>query len=88
MSDLDRLQFEELPGPLGGDPDVDGVAWISDGTVKHPIPFGGSVPSGGASEKPYAVWWWDGDREEPTLKPSVDVGDMHIHLRDGEVEEC
>lgn len=32
------------------------------------------------------TWCWDGDREEPTLSPSIKMHDAHFHIRDGEIE--
>lgn len=31
------------------------------------------------------TWSWDGDREAPTLSPSIDHPDAHFHIEDGEV---
>lgn len=82
---IDGLQFDDLPGPLGSDSDVDGVLWLDDGKVRHPIPFGRTVPADGATGKEYGVWSWNGDREEPTLTPSVNLADFHVSIRGGEV---
>lgn len=31
------------------------------------------------------IWAWDGDRDEPTLSPSIRLSDAHFHIRDGEI---
>lgn len=31
------------------------------------------------------VWCWDGDRENPTLSPSIRMFGAHFYIRDGEV---
>lgn len=33
----------------------------------------------------FPIWEWDGDREEPTLEPSLRIWGVHFHIKDGEV---
>lgn len=34
------------------------------------------------------TWKWDGDREAPTLSPSIDHPDAHFYIRDGAVVDA
>lgn len=83
--DFVGMEFEEMPSVLKNDEDVDGVLFLDDGNVLHPVPVGRNVPSDGAEGKGYGVWSWNGDKESPTLTPSINIADFHISVRDGEV---
>lgn len=80
---------DDFPNPLHADDDVDGVLLITRDQGGHDtIPFGEAFPEDGAEPRPYGAWSWDGDRAKPTLKPSIDLGDYHVHVRDGELVEA
>jgi len=81
MTEITEVRFDDLPGPLSGDDDVDGMVVI-DG--HHFIPFGEGVDDDGRTSDSFAVWSWNGNRDEPTLSPSVDLSDFHGHVVDGE----
>lgn len=54
------------------------------------IPFrtaddGGQRPKAEVEEGAMPIWQWDGDREEPTLSPSVRMLGAHFHVKNGEV---
>lgn len=52
------------------------------GHGRHCIPFSQEWPEDGR-EGESGGWWWDGDRENPTLKPSYRGGNVHISIEDG-----
>lgn len=79
-----ELKFCGLSGLLESDELVDGVAVIDDGNIAHAIPFGEDVPKSGDEKRRYGIWNWNGNKTEPTLSPSIAIGDMHVHLEDGE----
>jgi len=52
----------------------------------HPMGDFVGLPIGGAG-KGYPAWNWDGNREAPTLTPSINViGVWHGYLRAGKLE--
>lgn len=83
MTEVTDVRYDGLPIPLSTDTDVDGMAVI-DGC--HFIPFGRDVPESGRDSNSFAVWNWDGDHDEPTLSPSIDLSDFHGHVVNGEFE--
>jgi len=83
MTKVTDVRFEDLPGPLSADPDVDGMVVID---ACHFIPFGRGVPESGRESDSFAVWNWDGEHDDPTLSPSVDLSEFHGHVVDGVFE--
>lgn len=47
---------------------------------------GGQRPKKRVQEGALPIWCWDGDREEPTLEPSIQMWDAHFFIEDGEIE--
>lgn len=46
---------------------------------------GGQQPQSAVDDGAMPIWLWDGDRDEPTLSPSIRMFGAHFHIRDGEV---
>jgi hypothetical protein len=46
---------------------------------------GGQRPKEAVQDGAFPIWQWDGDRDEPTLSPSLQIWDAHFHIQGGEV---
>lgn len=83
---LTEVRFDDLPAPLAAHDRVDGMVVLRVGERNDYIPFGRDVSESGldGTADTLAVWSWDGDRESPTLEPSIDLPEYHRSIRNGE----
>lgn len=71
---------DDLPTPMKKHDKVDGLVLLKN---KYYIPFGKDIPSDGREGDSFAIWSWDGDEDDPTLEPSINLEDFHGHIRNG-----
>jgi len=60
------------------------------GGKRAPIHFrtgenGGQRDKKAVEDGEFPIWEWDGDRDAPTLSPSIDIWGAHFHIKDGDV---